>query len=111
MEKYRCPGCGAPLMPVWRKLSLGIWRSVLCRSCGARVGASWRGLLVFAVLSPILPVGGMLAGGWAMLALGVDNMGAMGIVMFGGAMLGYVADLWAYAKFAPLVVKKTSAKG
>ncbi len=46
-----------------------------------------------------------------MLTLYDDNVGAVGIAMFFGALAGAAAYSWAYAKFAPLVVKKTSAKG
>jgi hypothetical protein len=43
---YKCPHCGKPGIPVWRKLFLGPLVPTTCKECGREVGVPYSSMLL-----------------------------------------------------------------
>jgi len=43
---YKCPHCGKPGIPVWRKLCLGPLVPTTCKQCGREVGVPYSSVLL-----------------------------------------------------------------
>jgi endogenous inhibitor of DNA gyrase (YacG/DUF329 family) len=45
IDMYKCPHCGKPGIPVWRKLCMGPIISANCKQCGREVGVPYSSIL------------------------------------------------------------------
>lgn len=82
-SRNRCPHCGLPALPAWRKLALGPTARARCRRCGLAVGVAPGRALV--ALLPCLAVVAAVTLGWiarppAMVAAGLAAIGATALL-------------------------------
>jgi hypothetical protein len=101
MSALDCPTCGERGLSVARKLSLGPARSILCASCGARIGVPWIPSLLVLALGSVIPLFTSL---YALVFVGTFTSTLLFMLAFlTGALVGVVPLLWAYVRFVPLV--------
>jgi hypothetical protein len=88
---YKCPHCGKPGIPVWRKLLLGPMVPTTCKKCGGEVGVPYSSILI------ILPF-------MAAMALAIIYIDPVEIKVAIWAALTIIMIV-VYLKFVPLIRK------
>lgn len=88
---YKCPHCGKPGIPVWRKLFLGPLLPTTCKQCGGEVGVPYSSILY------ILP----FMAAWVLTMNYIDSI-EIKVAILAALTIIMVA---VYLKFVPLIPK------
>ena len=48
---FKCPHCGKPGISVWRKLTIGMYNSAICKECGNEVSVSYTSMIILAIFT------------------------------------------------------------